>query len=175
MILETERLFFRRYSYDDFDELYQILSDPETMKYYPAPYDKEGTIKWIRWNLGCYEKRGYGLFAVILKSENKFIGDCGITLQHINGIDRMEIGYHINKNYWNNGYATEAARFFKEFFFTNTDYNEVYSYMNFLNIASRKVAEHNNMKLVEDYYDNEEHLAVYRITREEYETNKKNN
>ena len=27
--------------------------------------------------------------------------------------------------------------------------------MNFLNIASRKVAEHNNMKLVEDYYDNE--------------------
>ena len=36
---------------------------------------------------------------IILKNENIFIGDCGITLQNINGKDVFEIGYHINKKY----------------------------------------------------------------------------
>ena len=42
MILETERLIIREYTPDDFDALYEILSDEETMKYYPKPYDENG-------------------------------------------------------------------------------------------------------------------------------------
>ena len=37
MIIETERLILREYTVDDFDALYEILSDPETMQHYPAP------------------------------------------------------------------------------------------------------------------------------------------
>ena len=42
MILETERLILRKYSWADFEGLYEILSDPETMAHYPKPYDAAG-------------------------------------------------------------------------------------------------------------------------------------
>jgi RimJ/RimL family protein N-acetyltransferase len=51
MIIETERLRIRPYSMDDFDALYEILSDRETMKYYPKPYDEDGVRRWINWCL----------------------------------------------------------------------------------------------------------------------------
>ena len=35
MILKTKRLKLREYNFNDFNELYKILSDKETMKYYP--------------------------------------------------------------------------------------------------------------------------------------------
>ena len=55
MVMETERLIIREYSMDDFDALYEILSDAETMKYYPKPYDEDGV--WIR---ACRRHPGTG-------------------------------------------------------------------------------------------------------------------
>ena len=37
MVLETERLILREYTWDDFDVLYTLLSDPVTMQHYPQP------------------------------------------------------------------------------------------------------------------------------------------
>lgn len=45
-----------------------------------------------------YEKYGFGLWAVVLKKTGEFIGDCGITIQNIDGEMLPEIGYHIHKN-----------------------------------------------------------------------------
>ena len=47
-IIETERLVLREYTLDDFDCLYEILSDSETMAHYPSPYDENGTMRWLR-------------------------------------------------------------------------------------------------------------------------------
>ena len=41
MRLETERLVLRELTNDDFAAWYAILSDAETMKHYPAPFDEE--------------------------------------------------------------------------------------------------------------------------------------
>ena len=94
-MIETERLLLRRYTMDDFEALYGLLSDPETMQHYPAPYDEAGTKRWITWNLDNYEKYGFGLWAVVLKETGAFIGDCGVTIQKIDGELLPEIGYHI--------------------------------------------------------------------------------
>jgi len=166
--METKRLLFRQINQSDYNNLKAIISDPDTMKYYPKPYDDNGVQRWIDWCLGCYQKRGFGLFAVILKEGNTFIGDCGITLQNINGKEVFEIGYHINKKYWNNGYASEASQYMKDYFFNNTQYNEVYSYMNKFNIASRKVAEKNGMTFIEEYIEDNIPHVVYKITKEEW-------
>lgn len=163
-IIETERLKLREINKNDFNNLKEIISDSETMKYYPKPYDDEGVNKWITWCLACYEKRGFGLWAVELK-DGTFIGDCGITLQNIDGEEVFEIGYHFNKKYWHNGYAQEAAKACKQWFFENTRYNEVYSYMNVSNTPSRNVAIRNNMKFVKEYIKDNENLAVYKITK----------
>ena len=80
-----------------FDALYEIMSDAETMKHYPAPFDEVRTRRWIECNLEIYQKYGWGLWAVVLKETGEFIGDCGITLQDIDGQLLPEIGYHIHK------------------------------------------------------------------------------
>ena len=62
-----------------------MLSDPITMKHYLKPYDEAGTRRWISWSLDNYKKYGFGLWAIELKETGQFIGDCGITIQNIDG------------------------------------------------------------------------------------------
>ena len=57
----------------------------------------------------------------MIKENDRFIGDCGITLQNIDGDEVFEIGYHCNKKYWNNGYVTEAVQAFIDYLFNNSD------------------------------------------------------
>jgi len=58
-------------------------------------------------------------FAVFLKNSNILIGNCGITIQNIDGINEFEIGYHFNKNHCGLGYASEAAIAMKHYGFKN--------------------------------------------------------
>ncbi len=95
MKIETERLLLRELTPDDHAALYEILSDTETMQHYPKTFDEERTKGW---NLRNYKEYGFGLWAVILKETGKFTGDCGITIQIIDGALLPEIGYHIHKN-----------------------------------------------------------------------------
>ena len=67
MVLRTERLVLREYNSADFDALFEILSDEETMRHYPEPFDDEMTRKWIEKNIQRYKEDGFGLWAVILE------------------------------------------------------------------------------------------------------------
>lgn len=164
--LETERLLFREMTNDDFDALKAIISDPETMKYYSSPYDDNGVRRWIEWNLENYRNFGFGLFALVSKETGEMIGDCGITIQLIDGWYRPEIGYHINKKYWRQGFAKEATNAIKKWAFENTPIKTLYSYMNAENIPSIKTAEANGMTFVKEYVDKDgERLKVYSITK----------
>ena len=169
-MIETKRLLLREYSPDDFDALYAILSDPETMRHYPAPFDAARTRRWIDWNLENYEKYGFGLWAVVLKETGAFIGDCGLTLQNIDGEALPEIGYHIHRDHWRRGYAKEAARAVRDWAFENTDYDALYSYMKYTNVASYSTALANGMRLLKEYPDPKNTVSrAYAITRAEWE------
>lgn len=173
MVIETERLVIREYTPGDFGALYEILSDPETMQYYPKPYDEQGVRRWIAWCMDSYRQHGFGLWALELKDTKTFIGDCGISMQKIDGEWLPEIGYHIHKQYWRQGYAKEACAAVKDWLFENTSFDAVYSYMNQENIASRATAASNGMAEMKAYHNGEEALCVYRITRDEWEKERK--
>jgi len=166
--LETKRLILRETSFDDFDLLYEILSDKETMKYYPKPYDKDGTTRWINWCLDSYQKYGFGLWAVIIKETNTYIGDCGLSMQNIDGNIVPEIGYHINKKYHHQGYGSEASKAVKDYVFNNFNFNELFSYMNYDNYKSYFTAVKNDMSL-RKVYDGVEKERVYSIRRSTWE------
>lgn len=168
-ILETERLILREYTEDDFDDLYEFLSDAETMQHYPHPFDETAVHNWIRRNLDRYEIFGFGLWAVVNKETGKVIGDCGLTIQNIGGVMKPEIGYHINKKYWRQGFAKEAARACKDWTFENTPFRIVYSYMKYTNVGSYSVALANGMHFIEEIEDAVNTITkVYGITREEW-------
>ena len=169
VIIETNRLILREYILDDFDALYEIVSDTETMRHYPKPFDEERTIGWIEWNLENYKNYGFGLLAVILKETGEFIGDCGISIQNIDGELLPEIGYHIHKKYWRRGFGSEAARAVRDWVFENTDYNCIYSYMKYTNVGSYSTAIANGMKKVKEYQDEKNKISyAYAITRDEW-------
>ena len=75
MVLETERLILREMDEQDFNALYQIFSDPETMRHYPKPFDEGKVRYWIEWNQENYRVFGFGLWAVVLKETGQLIGD----------------------------------------------------------------------------------------------------
>ncbi len=169
-MIETERLILREYTMGDFAALYEIVSDPETMQHYPAPFDVERTKVWISWNLENYEKYGFGLWAVVLKETGEFIGDCGITIQNIDGEMLPEIGYHIHKKYWRKGFGKEAAIAVRDWTFEHTDYDIIYSYMKYTNVGSYNTAIANGMKRVKVYADSKNTISyAYAITKAEWE------
>lgn len=170
MQLETQRLLLREFTPDDFNTLYEILSDPETMRHYPAPFDREKVRYWIEWNLENYAVFGFGLWAVVLKETGQMIGDCGITMQNIHGKIKPEIGYHIHKDLQRRGYASEAAAACRDYIFQNTPFHTIYSYMKYTNEGSWRTAMKNGMTLVEEFEDPVNTVTrVYAITREAWE------
>lgn len=159
-ILETEQLFLRELTSDDFDALYEVLADSDIMQHYPYTFDESRVRNWINKSIERYEIFGFGLWAVCMKETGEMIGDCGITMQNINGMIKPEIGYHINKRFQRKGYAKEAARACREWAFDNTPFNILYSYMKKTNVASVATAMANGMSKVDEYTDEENELTV---------------
>ena len=169
MYLETKRLILRNLTDDDFNSLYSVLADSDIMQHYPYTFDNTRVHNWILKNQERYEIFGFGLWAVVLKGSGKMIGDCGVTMQNINGSIKPEIGYHIAKKYQHQGCAKEASRRVRDWTFENTPFNIIYSYMKKSNIASSATARSNGMCYVDEFNDSENEITVvYAITRNEW-------
>jgi RimJ/RimL family protein N-acetyltransferase len=140
-ILETPRLTLREFTPQDADALSLILSDPETMRYYPTPYDRAGVEQWIDRNRQRYQNDGVGLWAMELKKTQELIGDCGIVLQQVEAEPLYEIGYHLCRDLWGQGLATEAAVACREWAFANLKAARLISLIRPENLPSRRVAE----------------------------------
>ena len=166
IIIETNRLFLREMTIDDFNNLYKVLNDSDIMKHYPYTFDDKRVQGWINKNIERYKTLGFGLWAVCLKENGEMIGDCGLTLQNINHNILPEIGYHIRKDYQRHGYAKEAAIAVRDWAFKNTTFNYIFSYMNAENIPSIKTAISYGCKEVSEYLDeNNTLIKVFAIAR----------
>src|SRR5829696_7388401 len=161
-ILETERLALRQLTMDDVDSMLPIFSDPEAMRFYPTPFTRTQVEGWIQWGLDSYAKNGFGLWAVIRKEDQLFLGDCGPMLQPVEERTEMEIGYHMLRREWGRGYATEAARACRDYAFSTLKYPRVVSIVDPLNIASRHVAAkvHTSMRMF-TWVKNKKEMCLY--------------
>ena len=169
MIIETERLFLREMKESDFDALYKVLADSDIMQHYPYAFDENRVRNWIQRNIERYRIFGFGLWAVCLKETGEMIGDCGITLQLIDGQIKPEIGYHIRADKQRNGYAKEAAIAVRDWTFNNTPFQIVYSYMKYTNAPSVKTAISYGCKQVDEYQDDENKITkVFAISRDQW-------
>ena len=167
MILETERLFLREMTMGDFDALYAVLSDAEIMQHYPYTFDEERVRSWIERNMDRYKEDGFGLWAVCLKDTGEMIGDCGLTLQNIDGQMLPEIGYHIRRDQQRKGYAKEAAMAVRDWAFQNTEYPALYSYCKYTNVGSFKTAESIGMNCEKEYEDEANKITHVSVIRRE--------
>jgi RimJ/RimL family protein N-acetyltransferase len=165
MILETPRLILRELVPEDADAMERILSDPETMRYYPAPFDRAGVEGWIDRNRRRYAVDGHGLWAVVLKSTGEVIGNCGLIKQEVDGASELEVGYHLRRDYWGKGYATEAAQACRDYGFAHYPVARIISLIRPDNWPSRKVAERNGMTLWKEVVWRKRPHCVYAVER----------
>ncbi|WP_372508770.1 GNAT family N-acetyltransferase [Pseudalkalibacillus decolorationis] len=145
-MLETDRLHLRSLTMSDVCHLMKIFSDPVAMAYYPSTKTETEAKQWIEWNLQNYQAFNVGLWAVELKKDQTFVGQCGIVPQKVNGIIQMEIGYSFIREFWGNGFATEAAKSCLNYGFQTCQYPKMISLITPNNTPSIAVAQRIGMK-----------------------------
>ncbi|MBR5340945.1 MAG: GNAT family N-acetyltransferase [Erysipelotrichaceae bacterium] len=171
-VIETDRLYLREMDTDDFEALYAVLADRENMRYYKNQFAEENVKGWIEWCMNCYRDYGFGLWAVCLKENDEMIGDCGLSMQDIDGKLLPEIGFHIRRDLHHKGYAKEAAAAVRDWTFNKRDFQALYSYCSSDNIASYKTAEAIGMHFEKEYTDKYGSLHhVSMISREDWRKN----
>jgi RimJ/RimL family protein N-acetyltransferase len=140
-VIETVRLTLRELTSTDVDGLLEIFGDPLAMWAYPSIKTRAETEDWIRWAQSSYAANGWGLWAVIRRTDGRFLGDCGPMPQPVDGETVPELGYHIVRREWGQGYATEAALACRDWFFANTSHDRLVSIVWPPNTPSRRVGE----------------------------------
>lgn len=143
IILETERLMVRTWSFDDAEDGYGIWSDPEVMRYVGTGKPNssiEETRAWIGRMKAHHERYGFGFWAVVEKKNSRLIGSCGMGYQHDGGLP-IEFGYTLARSSWGCGYATEAARACLRYAFEKLHLRELSASVDSRNVASQRVLE----------------------------------
>ena len=139
-ILETSRLALREMSLGDLDFVAAMLAHPEVMRFYPQLYSREEARAWIERQLGRYARNGHGLWRVEDRATGEPVGQVGLVMQLIDGVEEPEIGYLIHRPFWRQGLATEAALGVRAWAFDTLGHERVISLIRPENLPSQGVA-----------------------------------
>lgn len=109
-VLETERLVLRRMTTDDAPFILELLNEPSFLEFIGDKgvrnlEDARGYI--LNGPVASYERFGFGLFLVSLKSDAAPIGMCGLLKRDT--LPDVDVGYALRPPWWGQGYAIEAA------------------------------------------------------------------
>lgn len=144
--IETDRLLIRKWQPSrDLDDAFEIYGDAQTMRFIPCgALSREQTLRLVERMIARDEEHGFGIWPVVLKSERRVIGECGITYIPQHGAD-VEIAWIFNRRYHGKGYATEAARAVMEYALSS-GISPVYALIDRGNAASIRVANRLEME-----------------------------
>ncbi len=169
--LESERLITRKLIESDKTIWADFFSDPEAVEFIPESgltSDGDKAKHWIAKQINRYKENEFGLQVLIDKQTGSFIGQCGLLLQEVDGIKEIEVGYHMLKKYWGQGYAPEAARLFIGYAFENKLTDAVISIIDINNIKSQRVAEKNGLTREKQTRWKGMDVYIYRLNRENW-------
>jgi len=167
--LETERLILRPYREDDLNDLHAMFSDPEHMRWYPAPFDREDSQAWLERQMARYEERGFALLIVEDRATGEFLGTAGPAVMPVEGDEHVEIGWHTKPGRKGEGIAPEAAIAARDWAFANLDVDHLISLVRPENTGSNRVAQKIGMHVEREVDHKGMRHFVYRITRISWE------
>lgn len=173
---ESERLYMRRFEDEDLEELYDICRQPEVgpnCGWKPHENISE-TKKYIE---QCMHSREKIVFAIEDRRTEKLLGGIGIMKDAKRDDDNiLEIGYNLGKEYWGQGYMTEAVKALLKFCFRKLGVPMITVYHFPENDRSRRVIEKCGFKregTIRAGYKRFDGVLMdevcYSMTKEEYE------
>lgn len=149
MKIETERLILRDFVKEDWQRVLDYQSDPHYLRYYDWTDRTPGAVQAFVGRFIEHQKQNPRIkfqLAVVLKSKNLLIGNCGIRMDSPNAI-QADIGYEFDPKYWNRGFATEAAHAIVDFGFHRLRLHRIYAWCVADNLGSAHVLEKLGMRL----------------------------
>ena len=153
VILETDRLILRAWEITDLDDFFEYASVEGVGEKAGWEHHKSKDKSLEILKMFMEEKK---VFAIVLKENQKAIGSIGIEElgeeldKDLDNLSGRELGYVLNKDYWNKGIMTEAVSKVVDYCFNTLKLNFLMaSYFNH-NIASKKVLENLNFKFYKD-------------------------
>jgi ribosomal-protein-alanine N-acetyltransferase len=167
-MIETERLYFRKFELDDLPKLIEQRSDPDVARYLGGEkrQNPEELAKRIRFYMDCCDEQGFGMCPMFWKETGEMIGAAG--LQPLEDTGLIEVGYSIVKPFWGRGIGTEAARGWMEFGFNNFGLERIVAVAVVGNTASTHIMKKLGMEYVktETHYDEE--CEFYSISKQDF-------
>lgn len=166
--IKTNRLHLRHFRKEDLNTYAEIMGDQRIARWFPKgdSYTREESERSLNDILSHWTKHGYGLWAITEKDDDLLLGRCG--LNYIPKTLEVEIDFIIATKYWNNGYATEAAKASLFYGFKILKLEKIIALAKPENIVSRKVIE----KIGMHYTNNMQYwnilCAKYEILKTEY-------
>ncbi|PHM74297.1 GNAT family N-acetyltransferase [Xenorhabdus kozodoii] len=140
--LETARLTLRGWKTEDREPFFHLSRNPAVMEFFPNRLTKAQSDTFIDNCIHKFEKQGgWGLWAVELKQSGQFMGFVGLNIPNIEFpfSPVVEIGWRLDKPFWGQGYACEAARSILGFAFTEIGLEEVVAFTTASNYRSENV------------------------------------
>ncbi|MDD5402115.1 MAG: GNAT family N-acetyltransferase [Dehalococcoidales bacterium] len=146
-VLETGRLLLRHFLMDDCCDVVRMAGDPEiaaNTSSIPHPYEYNMAVDWIKSHRESFAAGKGVIFAITDRQDGNLIGAIGLMIDA--GNEKAELGYWIGRQYWSEGYATEAGKAVMEYGFTSLGLNRIFARHFSRNPASGRVMQKLGMK-----------------------------
>ena len=178
--METERLILRQWRDTDIPPFARLNADLAVMRFFPALLSADESAAIAQRMRGIISEKGWGFWAVELKSCHEFIGFVGLHEQPVeSGIPHaplVEIGWRIAAQHWGRGYAPEAGKVALDYAFAVLFLDEVYAFTAVPNEPSKRVMQKIGMQDTGQQFNHPklppghdlERHCLYRISRERW-------
>ena len=142
-VLLTRRLRLSDFSASNLPDLARMNADPEVMRYFPQKLNFEESAELLKRIMAHHQQNGYALFTLHLTESDVFVGWCGLMVVPFEAhfTPAVEIGWRLNKIFWGNGLATEAAEAVLRLGFVELGLSEIVSFTAELNQPSIRVMQ----------------------------------
>ena len=176
--ITTDRLVLRPFTLDDVDDVTRMCGSgvlQRTTLALPYPYTTENAVTWISKHDEWRKNRNSEDFAITDKETGTLYGAISLMF-HVKNSPTAEMGYWVGEEYWNHGYASEAARGLIEYAFSEIMLHRVFAEHFGSNIASGRVMQKAGMKyegtLRDHFFKNGryEDCVMYGIVSMDYDT-----
>ena len=165
-LFTTERLLTRHFSKKDLNAFFDMVGNPEVMRYVKKPLNFEESKNELNRFIGYYtdEESFFHLWAVVEKGSNEVVGLCGV---YLNEKSEHEIAYRFRASFWGNGYGGEIAKGLLQYCFEEMKLKELTAYVIKGNKGSIKILER-EMNFVEEYFSKKGNVfeRKYRLEKE---------
>jgi ribosomal-protein-alanine N-acetyltransferase len=173
-LIQTQRLGLRVFTEEDKARFAVINTDSDVMRYYPATLSNQESDALVDRIISQQAKYGYSLYAADHLEADEFIGFIGFLYSDFASpyTPCTEIGWRLDKAFWNQGLATEGAGACLDYGFKKMPLTEIYSWTAVPNRPSAKVMQKIGMQYIANFdhpklalgHPLREHV-VYRINK----------